>query len=368
MRAETPHSNADNPPIRVHNNGGTGALQRAASSNQRPFSEPDPAKPSPRPDPSGSLKRKAQTDARGSQKRPRHASWPASLAPEPLSINGLLRQHSRHRLFVTPLQWKPLQLELLGCRFTIGKAGKAGRTRNKDSSFDPDLLADSAICAALSRIRCLATPSFKRYAMQTMLQGCGMRLDAYSSLDFYFNQLAVATLQTDGVFVCNSCPFGGWLAFLDLPLVSERRDNSIKSTHFKRVNNPGYAIRQRRLRNIQPTNKAEDPYIAAVLIALAQEQRRQRADAAAKNQGPSIESPKHFKVHVLALSELKVASLYFYTARIPSTFLDRLDSPSLHIPSKPFRVSYHRIFLSSTATMKLGMNIAMSAIYHGHEH
>lgn len=153
-----------------------------------------------------------------------------------------------------------------------------------------------------------------------------------------------------------------------MPLVSDRRNESIKPTYFKRVNNPGYAIRQKRLRNIQPTKEAEDPYIAAVLIALAQEQQRQRAEAAAKNEGASIKSPKHLKVHVLALSELKVPSLYFYTARIPSTFLDRLDSPSLHIPSKPFHISYHRIFLSSTTKMKHGMNIAMSAIYDGHKH
>lgn len=153
-----------------------------------------------------------------------------------------------------------------------------------------------------------------------------------------------------------------------LLLVSDRRNESIKPTHFKRVNAPAYEIRQRRLRNIQPTNEAEDPYVAAVLIALAQEQQRQRAEAAEKNEGASRKSPNNFKVHALALSELRVPSLYFYTARIPSIFLDRLDNPSLHIPSKSFRFSYHQIILSSTITMKLGMDIARSAMCNGHEH
>lgn len=104
------------------------------------------------------------------------------------------------------------------------------------------------------------------------------------------------------------------------------------------MNNLGYAIRKRRLRRIQPINKALDPYIAAVLTAATStswscNEKRTGIDDVAEN----------FKVHVLALSEFKVATLYFYTARIPSKFLNRWDSPSRYIPSKPFRIAYHQI-------------------------
>ena len=38
--------------------------------------------------------------------------------PDPLSLNGILRQHSRARLYVMPLHWTSTHLQLLRCRFT----------------------------------------------------------------------------------------------------------------------------------------------------------------------------------------------------------------------------------------------------------
>jgi hypothetical protein len=76
-------------------------------------------------------------------------------------------------------------LELLGCRFAYRKAGKTKRKDGAEreqrpghaASFDPALLTESAIYTALSRIRCLAVPSFKRIAVQRLLEACGMCLD-----------------------------------------------------------------------------------------------------------------------------------------------------------------------------------------------
>lgn len=153
--------------------------------------------PSPRPNLNNSLKRKAELDTRGSQKRTRHASSQAAssdlaslTSPEPLSINGILRQHSRNRLFVTPLHWKSLQLELLGCRFASRKAGQKIRRKDSDApngreqchghaaNYDPTLLTEPAIWMALHRIRRLGVPSSKRSAIQHLLEGCGMSVGA----------------------------------------------------------------------------------------------------------------------------------------------------------------------------------------------
>jgi hypothetical protein len=41
----------------------------------------------------------------------------ASQPPEPFSLNGLLRQHCRDRLYVHPLHWTAQHLQLLNCRF-----------------------------------------------------------------------------------------------------------------------------------------------------------------------------------------------------------------------------------------------------------
>ena len=41
----------------------------------------------------------------------------ASQLPQPLSLNDLLRQHCRDRLYVPPLRWTAQHVQLLKCRF-----------------------------------------------------------------------------------------------------------------------------------------------------------------------------------------------------------------------------------------------------------
>src|SRR5271154_3538181 len=41
----------------------------------------------------------------------------ASQLPQPLSLNDLLRQHCRDRLYVPPLRWTAQHVQLLNCRF-----------------------------------------------------------------------------------------------------------------------------------------------------------------------------------------------------------------------------------------------------------
>jgi len=41
----------------------------------------------------------------------------ASQSPQSSSLNDLLRQHCRDRLYVQPLHWTAQHLQLLGCRF-----------------------------------------------------------------------------------------------------------------------------------------------------------------------------------------------------------------------------------------------------------
>lgn len=54
----------------------------------------------------------------------------ASKAPEPNSINAIIREHCRHRLYVQPALWTPKQPELLGCKF-VSKTIPPGRRCKK---------------------------------------------------------------------------------------------------------------------------------------------------------------------------------------------------------------------------------------------
>ncbi|SPO06683.1 uncharacterized protein DNG_09375 [Cephalotrichum gorgonifer] len=74
------------------------------------------------------------------------------------------------------------------------------------------------------------------------------------------------------------------------------------------------------LRNHTPPDPHRDLYLIAVLIALAQKQRRDRTIF-------PIDSPVHFTAHLL-VTEPATKILHLYTANVASAFLDKLDFPS----------------------------------------
>ena len=91
----------------------------------------------------------------------------------------------------------------------------------------------------------------------------------------------VATLETDGTFSSSSSSSTGpSLAFLDLEAVGSRRDRSIRFSRCDRVNSPVVNLERKQQRRLRPTNELEDPYIVAVLIALAQQRQHHQCQCA----------------------------------------------------------------------------------------
>lgn len=165
---------------------------------------------------------------------------------------------------------------------------------------------------------------------------------------------------------------GPRLAFLSLRGVGVRRNMSIRPWHVRR-SSPEYKTLEKKRNDVRPVNEVEDPYIAAVLIALAQKQQRQQhavavTQADTLNRGDASDGEsKAYEVFLLAHSAMEKPCLYFYTARIPFSFLDRLDHPSQNIPSLPFRIKYHEISFSSLDAMKKDLEFAIS-VMHGDEY
>ena len=208
-------------------------------------------------------------------------------------------------------------------------------------------------------------------------------------LSFCFNRRKVAALRTDGIFHSSSDSADPpTLAFLDLEAVGSRRDMSVRISSCNRVNLPVDNLRWKHQQRLRPTKEIEDPYIAAVLIALAQQRRcTQSAGAKANGAIPEVhveyisptgpppipprlpgdieigqQAVTDAKVHVLALPATDERSLYFYTALIPSAFLNRLDRPSQWFSSSPVLISYYRIPLKPREKMIRAVNRALSAV------
>jgi len=92
-----------------------------------------------------------------------------------------------------------------------------------------------------------------------------------SDLLFSFGSCPVATLPTNGVFsLSGTDSVAPVMAYLDLEFVRSCRNESIKVSRCNRPNPPITHLRQKIRRRLNATMEAEDPYIAAVLVALAQ--------------------------------------------------------------------------------------------------
>ncbi|KAI0096930.1 hypothetical protein GGR51DRAFT_542346 [Nemania sp. FL0031] len=275
--------------------------------------------------------------------------------PHPLSVNGLLRKHCRERLYVKPLQWTARHLELLGYRFFRQSSKELkdhGHQRRQQNSLGPP--SEGRIRDAIYDVqRPNVGRDYKNCRIVGFLVGCEVIRLARSGLPFDFKRQTITKLRTNGTYSPGSKTAS--LAYFDLERIKLWRNESIRFTWSKKVEGPVLAIKRKKQHRIQPPNEAEDPYIVAVLIALAQGLQRQHQDKKQSVDKPneclesdptkpdpavlSQQTATEFEVHVLALSKCG-QSLYFYTANIPSISLDMWNEPSQFHNTNVVVVSY----------------------------
>src|ERR1700722_10911123 len=73
----------------------------------------------------------------------------ASQPPQSFSLNGLLRQHCRDRLYVQPLHWTAQHLQLLGCRFVrrLRTPEPASSTHVNEQDTDLEYAFSRLVCS-----------------------------------------------------------------------------------------------------------------------------------------------------------------------------------------------------------------------------
>ncbi|KAK1749640.1 hypothetical protein QBC47DRAFT_354760 [Echria macrotheca] len=305
----------------------------------------------------------ADSEKRVSTRHRKTLSRTTASTHEPSSLHSILRDNETERLYTHPLQWSSRHLQLINCQFvrrTLNpKSTVTGRKRPLEHPTDVKLagLSEQAIDRASRYLRQNCTTESKNSTVRQLLRDHG--IDQHSPTDdlqlpFCFNQRQVALLPTDGIF-CNS---SGQivLAYLHLSTVKERRNPSIRPRRHARVqtNIPTTRLKHKAESSPRPTGELEDPYIAAVLIALAQQRRSNQhtTTLSGRNQNPERPtSPSgsasgagdYLKVYVLVLPENNLQGLYFYSARVFTTFLDRFEQPSRELPRCSLVISYHRV-------------------------
>lgn len=114
-------------------------------------------------------------------------------APEPGSINSIMREHSRTRLYVRPFLWTSQHLQLLECQFVFEKAPQQTETSGPEQGLSSDSAnkdccpkgeatggqqygeaanfpTEAAIRKAVNHLRRTATFEFKIMAIQYLLE------------------------------------------------------------------------------------------------------------------------------------------------------------------------------------------------------
>lgn len=163
--------------------------------------------------------------------------------------------------------------------------------------------------------------------------------DTISELPLNFNRRIVATILTDGVYSCPANLDTPCLAYLDLEhinlnlkhvILSHQAYNVSSKATRRRFHFPMRCHRPTQRRHIKPEQEREDPYMMAVLIALAQMQKSRLVEDGRAAAGED----RTISVYLLALTT-DTQSFYFYAARIPFAFLHGLDYPSRYFPAVP---------------------------------
>lgn len=83
--------------------------------------------------------------------------------PEPLSINGILREHCRSRLFVRPLHWTSDHLRLLDCRFVLQTAQLGGAAGSQQQ-------LDREVVRVATDLSCATERSFKHLVIKYIFE------------------------------------------------------------------------------------------------------------------------------------------------------------------------------------------------------
>ncbi|KAK0655453.1 hypothetical protein B0T16DRAFT_12554 [Cercophora newfieldiana] len=263
-----------------------------------------------------------------------------------LSISQIISTHPRERLYTHPLVWTARHLGLLSCEFfndgtitlippnvpaspqeqpntNVLPAPTTLPTKNYPSAPNNVLDLDnewrhyfmqlrSDTNAARSLATCRNSISKQRALSQLLgLEPCS------DKVHFQFARRTVADLPCCSF---SRTPPLAQLGYINLSDMAWHRRNKLSGLgvgcKHRRPNPPGTRVINKQLRRITPDDPREDPYIAALLIALAQKQRVHLGD---DNSGSQV---------LLLATLLGDEWLYIYTSMVSLEFLDGLDNPS----------------------------------------
>ncbi|GKU14689.1 unnamed protein product [Fusarium langsethiae] len=295
--------------------------------------------------------------------------------PSTLSLHDLIRRHQQ--LYVHPLQWTSKHLHVLACQFV--DQSRVSKAPLKDVTNRSSQQSSRTHRNAPSQNVKKALASLRSHSNNDKLRDWAIE-DLMAAYDFH-HQTGRNSREGDGLLLRYG-PHDQVLlqvdafsrshvsvAYLDLDRIESLRTNTVYTRSYRKLfqkwpdNEPVKEILKAKLRQIQPSKRQYDPFILAVLVALAQAKRRSCAtqssakaptsilqlDARTKLSHTTDPTASFTQVHVLATSTCELTRLWAFTARFPASFLNKFDDPSQAFQADPVIISCSEIPLLSAS-------------------
>ncbi|KZL66310.1 transposase [Colletotrichum tofieldiae] len=297
------------------------------------------------------------------------------------SLWSILRLHQRERLVAAPIHWTARHLDLLSCHFICERrppvpprnqqqllgqvspplspshdepgglvesrsddqakanstASPPNDTRDRNSSPKTTSPTSNSLPPSERHVATLArcgVTSFKESALRNILAICLQTVEQ-TSKRLYFRFESHRIRMPCSVFSCppsSSLPTDGprvpTIAYLDRGQLRCHREASLQYIYLPRSSKATARLYHRRLGHITPSDPVRDPYIVALLIALAQSQRHRYHESL-----EARPAPESFKVHALVGDSEDRHHLVVYTAHVPAAALDRFADPHTTPPA-----------------------------------
>ncbi|KAK5653270.1 hypothetical protein OQA88_9169 [Cercophora sp. LCS_1] len=237
-----------------------------------------------------------------------------------LSILRLISTYPREQLFVHPLVWTTRHLDLLRCEFSNGGIISVASTPQEEP---PNVGVIPTPATLPSPPDGAPADDYDTSELQ--------RYRAYLNSEVF----AAERLATSRDTISKQNALVRLLGGLKHRRMDRYRRNKLCGPPPplgipRRANPPVSRRTQKQLRRITPGNRYEDPYIAAVLIALTQEQRLREKGSDDNDETPQSAAASAAPLQMLLASgPHKVRWLHIYTSKISPEFLDMLNRPSL---------------------------------------
>ncbi|KAF9873991.1 hypothetical protein CkaCkLH20_08363 [Colletotrichum karsti] len=295
------------------------------------------------------------------------ATSPSQLQCSGSSVHEILRQYPRERLWVHPYFWTSRHLTLLDCAIIDATAmdalpmtsTKPQRKRHsvrkllpsptaEPNGFSPPptppqlptvtshdaTLPDHARWAR--RIAQSPVLVARDVAMRSLLKQQQRNRDLIikqvaSKVSFRLEKLSQHIPCS--VYADSLTPAGPSIVFLEANDLRERRAAILKRRFLPRYSKPGHSLLNIHLARLGDVCPWQDPYIAAVLIAIAQAQRKAMRRLSPSPTGDTFQAvPVALQVRLLLSDVQDTSVLRIFTADVSDAYLDKLAHPHIRPP------------------------------------